>query len=153
MSADNSFRITTNTHSRNFATILLESKTAIINLRFRVVLLMIFFFLAAEIFYFFYFQVQSFEDASVFKNGALGLFFIFGTFTFLEFLHRRVQFYFLENGKVNQSKHDQFVPTIVPFWIKVLVVFIEVSLPIVVAMFQVSNHKIRESPCLSLIHI
>lgn len=129
----------------NFAKSLAESKEVVINTRFRIVLFMVAFFIVVEVFYFCYTTPTPTSGFAGLRNGAIGVLATFCIFAAFEFLYRKVELYYLEKNKGTFGNEGHFVHPIEPLWIKLFVVFFEVSLPILVATIQVNYRNLEES--------
>ena len=129
----------------NFAKSLAESKEVVIKMRFRIVILMILFFMAVEVFYFCYLTPVPLAGMASLQRGAIGVLAIFCIFAVFEFLYRKVQLYYLEKNKGTLGTDDHFIHPVEPIWIKLFVIFFEVSLPVLVATIQLNHRNFNES--------
>lgn len=129
----------------NFAKSLAESKEVVIKMRFRIVILMILFFMAVEVFYFCYLTPVPLTGMAVLQRDAIGVLAIFCVFAVFEFLYRKVQLYYLEKNKGILGTDDNFIHPVEPLWVKLFVIFFEVSLPVLVATLQLNHRNFNQS--------
>jgi adenylate cyclase len=129
----------------NFAKSLAESKEVVIKMRFRIVILMILFFMAVEVFYFCYLTPVPLTGIAGLQRDAIGVLTIFCVFAVFEFLYRKVQLYYLEKNKGILGTDDNFIHPVEPLWVKLFVIFFEVSLPVLVATLQLNHRNFNQS--------